>query len=309
MFKVMAKNEHYNKSENSDKIHISFSEFSLFSQCGHRHLLEKYLGIYQQPPSIHLYFGNAIHASIENFLKENWTTEQMVNFFRETFAKDMVDNMKDTADYKINFNHFLTHGENILKILNINNILSEYEIVAVEEPLYEPLKDKYYFKGFIDLVLRHKITKKYKIADWKTSTQPWYLKKKLKDEIFLCQMRFYKYFWAKKNKVSIDDIECMYIVLNRLEDKNDLNSSPGTIQHVEINSTFKEIKESLEKLAKSLRTIHVEHKFEKIKEESYKGCIFCPLKGGKHPLCDSNPNQYKHLLVEHKNKIKSYGIL
>lgn len=301
----MAKNEAYNisKIDNADKIHISFSEFNLFSQCGHRHLLEKYLGIYQQPPSIHLYFGNAIHSSIENFLKENWTQEQMIGFFRETFAKDMVDNMKDTADYKIHFNNFLEQGEKLLTILNVNNILSEYEIVAVEEPLYELLKGKYYFKGFIDLVLRHKITKKYKIADWKTSTQPWEVNKKLKDEIFLCQMRFYKYFWARKNNVSIDDIECMYIVLNRLKDKKDPQSYPGIIQHVEINSTFKEIKESLEKLAKTLKSIHIEKKFLKVKiEESTRGCIFCPLKGGNHPLCDSNPNQYKHLLKEHKKK-------
>lgn len=291
------------KSENADKIHISFSEFSLFNQCGHRHLLEKHLGIIQQPPSIHLYFGNAVHSAIESCLKNNLEINQMLDFFRSTFTKDMMDNMKDTTDYKNNFYDFLEQGEQILRILEIENIFRDYEIVAIEEALYENVYLQYFFKGFIDLVIRHKITKRYKIVDWKTSGADWDVKKKKKDEIFLAQMRFYKFFWGKKNKVPLDEIDCGYIVLNRLTNKKDPKSYPGRIQEVNVDSTTDEIKISLEKLAQTIKLIHIDKQFPKIKNISgIGGCIFCPLKGGKHPLCNSSNTQYKNILKEHRKK-------
>jgi hypothetical protein len=291
------------KAENADKVHISFSEFSLFNQCGHRHLLEKHLGVIQQPPSIHLYFGNAIHSSIEKGLKGNMELNPMIDYFRSTFTKDMMDNMKETADFKNNFYDFLEQGEQILRILQLENIFRDYEIVAIEEALYENLYLKYFFKGFIDLVIRHKVTKRYKIVDWKTSGTDWNVPKKKKDEIFLAQMRFYKFFWGRKNKVALDDIDCGYIVLNRLRDKKDPKSYPGRLQEVDVVATSEEIKISLEKLANTIKMIHIDKKFPKIKHISgVGGCIFCPLKGGRHPLCNSSDKQYKTILKDYKKK-------
>jgi hypothetical protein len=291
------------KKDNVDKIHISFSEFSLFNQCGHRHLLEKHLGVIQQPPSIHLYFGNAVHSSIETALKNNLEIEQILDFFRTTFTKDMMDNMQETSDFKNEFYNFLEQGQQILRILELESIFRDYEIVAIEEALYENVHLNYFFKGFIDLVIRHKVTKRYKIVDWKTSGTDWDVKKKKKDEIFLAQMRFYKFFWAKKNGVPLGEIDCGYIVLNRLTDKKNPRSYPGRIQEVDVESTIEEIKGSLEKLALTIKMIHIDKHFPKIKNISgVGGCIFCPLKGGKHPLCNSNDKQYKTILKEHKKK-------
>jgi hypothetical protein len=302
--KVIDKNESYEilKKENTNRIHISFSEFSLFNQCGHRHLLEKRLGLLQQPPSIHLYFGNAIHSTIELSLKDNLSIEKRIEYFKATFSKDMMDNMRETNDYKFSLHHFLNQGEQILKFLDLNKILDEYDLVSVEEALYENIFSKYFFKGFIDLVLQNKITKRYNILDWKTSGEDWDVDKKKKDEIFLCQMRFYKFFWSRKNNIDLDNVDCSYVVLNRLRKKKDPNSYPGNIQTVEINSSRDEIKHSLEKLAKSIKMIHIEKYFPKIKFTlgDRMGCMFCPLKGGKHPLCDSSDKQHKKLLIEHK---------
>jgi hypothetical protein len=302
--KVIDKNESYEilKKENSNRIHISFSEFSLFNQCGHRHLLEKRLGLLQQPPSIHLYFGNAIHSTIEVSLKDNLSIEKRIEYFKATFSKDMMDNMRETNDYKFNLHHFLTQGEQILKFLDLNKILDEYDLVSVEEALYENIFSNYFFKGFIDLVLQNKVTKRYKILDWKTSGEDWDVNKKKKDEIFLCQMRFYKFFWSRKNNIDLNNVDCSYVVLNRLRKKKDPTSYPGNIQTVDINSSNEEIKYSLEKLAKSIKMIHIEKSFPKIKFKMGEkmGCMFCPLKGGKHPMCDSSDKQHKKLLIEHK---------
>jgi hypothetical protein len=303
--KLVDKNEDHDilNKEIANRRHISFSEFSLFNQCGHRHLLEKHLRVLQQPPSIHLYFGNAIHSTIELSLKDNLSINKRIEYFKATFSKDMMNNMKDTNDYKLSFHDFLIHGEQILKFLDLNKILDEYDLISVEEPLYENIFSNYFFKGFIDLVIRHKITKRYKILDWKTSGEDWDIKKKKKDEIFLCQMRFYKFFWSRKNNIELSNVDCSYVVLNRLKKKKDPNSYPGNIQNVDINSSEEEIKYSLEKLAKSMRMIHIEKKFPKIKFTLGErvGCMFCPLKGGKHPMCDSSDKQHKRLLIEHKN--------
>ena len=48
-----------------NKIHISFNEFSLFNQCGHRHLIEKRLKLEESSMTVYLFFGNAIHSAIE----------------------------------------------------------------------------------------------------------------------------------------------------------------------------------------------------------------------------------------------------
>lgn len=292
------------KDDKANKIHISFSEFSLFNQCGHRHLLEKHLAIIQQPPSIHLYFGNAVHSSLEQSLKNHLDVNQAVDYFRFAFTKDMMDNMKETTDFKNNFYDFLEQGEQIIRTLDVESVFKDYEIISIEESLYENLILKYFFKGFIDLVIRHKITRRYKIIDWKTSGSDWDVKKKLKDNIFLAQMRFYKFFWAKKNNVALDDIDCGYVVLNRLTDKKDPKSYPGTIQKIDIDAHTSDIKMSLENLANTVKMIHIDKQFPKIKHVTGKtsGCFFCPLKGGKHPLCNYSDKQYKTILKEYKKK-------
>lgn len=297
----------YNKY--ADKIHISFSEFSLFNQCGHRHLIEKHLKLVQSDVSVHLFFGNAIHAALEKSLKESMGLSRRIEFFKRTFAKDMLDNMRDEPGFQYELKEFLSQGEQLLNLLSIEDIFKKYKIISVEEPLFEHVYGEFYFKGFIDLVVQDRQTGRYVIIDWKTSGQKWVVEKKLGDEVFICQMRFYKYFWSRKNNISLDNVGCEYIVLNRLKNKKKPESGCGGVQNVELNSTKEEIYESLEKLVKTIENIHINKRFTKIKDTAsgFIGCMFCKFKGGRHLMCNSNSNQYKNLLIEHKNKIKNHG--
>jgi hypothetical protein len=296
-------------------IHISFSEFSLFKQCGHKHLIQKYLGIDEDPPSIHLYFGNAIHESIEKTFEDNYSTEKRVEYFRTNFRKNMLENMLNTPEIK-ELDAFVEQGENILRILDVNGILTDYELVSVEEPLYEQVYGKFYFKGFIDLVVRNRKTGRILIIDWKTSSMPWDMFWKNKDLVFLMQMKLYKYFWARKNNIDLTNVDTKYIVLNRLKDKKKPELGFGEIIDVPMSSSMGEIRNALEELAKVLRSIHIENKFPKSKyildyqnnptqdmDGNYltddKPCKFCKYKGEKHPLCNNFPEQTKTLLLEH----------
>lgn len=282
-------------------IHISFSEFSLYNECGQKHLIFKYLSLDFQEQSIHLFFGNAIHESIEMGVKSGLNKEDRAKYFADKFRKDMMDNMQNDKQFA-DVEDFIEQGKNILLILDTEVLLKGYRIVSVEESLYEMIYKKFYFKGFIDLVAYNPETGRFLIIDWKTSGEKWNVEKKKKDEIFLCQMRFYKYFWARKNKTPLDKIDCKYVVLNRLKNKKDTSKGFGEIQLVDINSTEDEIFDSLIKLGNTVKNIHVEKIFTKVKitgNEKF-NCMFCKYKGGTHPLCNSKYNQYVELLKENK---------
>lgn len=304
--KKETKNEAYDrlKEERKNLLHISFSEFSLYMGCPHKHLIVKYLALDKDEPSINLFFGNCIHESFEFALRDGMGLEERVQKFRERFYKEMFENMENHPDFK-QTNNFLNQGENIIRTFPTDKISNKYEIVSVEEDLYENLYGIYHFKGFIDLVLRNKQTGRYKIIDWKTSGESWDIDKKKKDEIFMCQMRFYKFFWSRKNNIDMDDIDCEYIVLNRLQDKKNPEYY-GMPQYVPIVSTNEEIEQSLKILATAVKGIHIDNVFVKIKsldpklERKHPGCLFCKYKGGFHMLCNKNPEQYKIFLKENK---------
>ena len=294
--------------------HISFSEFDLFNKCGHKHLVFKHLALDSEPPSIHLAFGDAIHATIEASLMKQMENEPRLDYFRARFRKNMDDTMLGQPEYS-QLDEFMDQGCNILIKLDIKSLLLEYDIVAIEEPLYERIYGNFYFKGFIDLVLKHKASGRYLILDWKTSTAPWILTYKLKDTIFLMQMKMYKYFWARKNNVDLSKIDVKYIVLNRLADKKNPKKGFGDIQEVPMTSTQSEIKQAMTLVAKTIRSIHIDKHFPKAKfvldengqqvfdgdmpKISDKPCMFCKYKGGKHPMCNSSPDQDRTLLLEH----------
>jgi len=290
---------HTSLGKDDNKIHISFSEFSLYNECGHKHLIFKYLSLDTQEQSIHLFFGNAIHEAIEMGVKNGLDKEQRAKYFADKFKKDMMDNMLHDKQFK-DVDDFVEQGKHILLILDTEVILKGYQIVSVEEPLYEIIYKKFHFKGFIDLIAYNPITGRYLIIDWKTSGEEWDIDKKKRDPIFLCQMRFYKYFWGRKNKTPLDKIDCKYVVLNRLINKKNASGGFGDIQIVDVNSTEEEVFDSLLKLGETLKNIHVERIFPKIKitgNERYH-CMFCKYKGGIHPLCNSKYNQYVELLRE-----------
>ena len=294
-------------------IHISFSEFKLFTECAHRHLVEKHLRLVEQPPSIHLYFGSAIHEAIEHGVEEGFGPERRAKYFKDMFIKEMMNNIPDHPKEEVE--QFTEQGINILSILDVEGLIDDYEIVSVEEPLYEHVYDRFYFKGFVDLVVKNRKSGRIIIIDWKTSGEKWNMFWKEKDWAFMMQMKFYKYFWCRKNNVDLESVDCRYIVLNRLKNKKKPEKGFGEIEKIEISSSLSEIKDSMNALGRSLKGIYKDQRFRKVKFEldmdgnvkldkrgqpvlNEKNCRFCPLKGGVHRLCNSNYHQDKQILKE-----------
>ena len=293
----MNKDQQYldSKEQNSGKIHISFSEFSKYQSCGHRHLIEKYLKLVEEETSIHLIFGNSIHKAIELGIKEKSNVEERVLTFREEFSREMHNNLKESQDFN-ELNNYLSQGENIIRSLSTEKILEKYDIIGVELPLYEKLHGIFHFKGFIDLILKDKKNGRFVIIDWKTSGEAWDVSKKKKDTTFMAQMRLYKFFFARLKGIDFDQIDCKYVVLNRLKSKKCPELGFGEIQSVEIFSDMKDIENSVTLVAETINKIHIQNHFPKAKfENKTSNCFFCPYKNN-FALCDSDPNQYQRIL-------------
>ena len=291
------------KKTNSGLIHISFSELNQYRECGHKHLIEKYLKLAEPGTSIHLIFGNSIHSAIEVGVRDRLNLEARIQHFTAMFTKEMMDKMLGKKDYE-DVENFKQQGENILRLLSTEKILEKYDLIGVEMPLYENLFSKFHFKGFIDLILKHKVTGRILIIDWKTSGEQWDVQKKKKDKVFMAQMRLYKYFYARKFNVSMEEIDCKYVVLNRLKMKKCPELGFGELQTVEIFSTPNDIVDAMTLVAETLRDIHINKMFLKSKCISKQNnCFFCPYKTNP-TLCNNNPEQYKYFLDEYQDRRK-----
>ena len=143
-----------------------------------------------------------------------------------------------------------TQGEMIIPLImpEVKKYFNNFEVVSVEEKLYEPIDDfeDYNFKGFIDAVIKTD-DGKYHIIDWKTCSWGWNAKKR-SDPLVTYQLTFYKEFFAKKFKIDPKNIETYFALLKRTA-KND------NVEMVRITSGPKKTQNALKYLHKALHNI------------------------------------------------------
>jgi ATP-dependent exoDNAse (exonuclease V) beta subunit len=116
-----------------------------------------------------------------------------------------------------------TQGKDIVEYVlpELNNYFGEYEVVSVEEPIYEPINSfdtNCNFKGFIDLVVKTP-DGKHHIIDWKTCSWGWDLKKK-SDKLITYQLTLYKNFYSLKYNIDVKDVETHFALLKRTAKKD-----------------------------------------------------------------------------------------
>lgn len=90
---------------------------------------------------------------------------------------------------------------------NLNGIFKDYEIIGQEEELILDCGE-FVLHGTIDIILRHKVTKRILVVDYKTySRDP-----KLSDDIYTyIQVPIYGYLWSQLKGTEFDNIDLMYI--------------------------------------------------------------------------------------------------
>ena len=104
----------------------------------------------------------------------------------------------------------------------LNQYFEEYEVLAVELPLFEPIvgEEEYQFKGYIDAVVTTPDGKVH-IFDWKTCSWGWDMKKR-SDPIIAYQLTLYKNYFCQKMDVDPKNVETHFALLKRTAKKENV---------------------------------------------------------------------------------------
>jgi hypothetical protein len=231
---------------------ISYSQFSEWMKCPYSWKLGYMDRRKKYEPSVHTAFGNAIHEPLQIFVDKLYNEGSsaadevdMVGIFLQTFEKELTQKTKRSVkdkdgNYVLDENHkktyeevnnpididdvekmeFIEQGTEILNSIksytNRKSIFpsGKYECVGIEIPVNMEVMNNLAFVGYLDIVLRDKITGKYKIIDIKTSTRMWN-KYQQNDVTKAYQLLLYKAFYSKQYNVPLTKIDVEFLIVKR----------------------------------------------------------------------------------------------
>jgi len=140
--------------------------------------------------SIHSVFGSAMHDTIQHWLNIIFNKSKLVGRtmdLGDILKDNMIKHFKRTTveenDQKLfvcdkpTLMEFYEDGCKILRYIqeHVDKFFPtvEWTLEGIEVPLSIQVRDKLRFKGYLDIILRHKLTGVIKIIDLKTSTKGW----------------------------------------------------------------------------------------------------------------------------------------
>ena len=286
---------------------ISYSQVSMFLNCPHKWSLQYKDGYYQSESSIHMTFGTALHEALQHYITTIYNVsgaeadrinleEYFEERFRETYLKDYKSNKNVHFSNSFEMREFFEDGLAILNFVKKKRGgyfgKRGWYLVGCELPLVlnpHPQFKNVLYKGYLDVVLYHEPTNKFKIIDIKTSTRGWDDKTK-KDETKQLQLVLYKKYYSQQFGVPEDDIDIEFFIVKRKV----WEESPYPISRIQ---EYKPASGKV-KMNKAINTVNsfIEEVFNH--DGSYKdkqfepnpnkfNCMFCPFKDNKD-LCNAS---------------------
>jgi len=200
--------------------HISYSELKDWVHCAFYHKLTRVDGIDGFKGNAYTAFGSAIHSVCEKkLLQEDMSDEYFVDELKKNISKLEEDEIE--VDKKLVLD-MVGQGERIIPEIDdaLKQYFEEYEVLAVEMPLMEPIEGEqdYKFKGFIDAIVATPDGKVH-IFDWKTCSWGWDAKKR-SEPMVTYQLTLYKHYFCQKMNVDPKDVETHFALLKRTANKN-----------------------------------------------------------------------------------------
>lgn len=134
-------------------------------------------------------YGKFIHSILEKYFRREFTEQECLDYYIENFEYEVVEDVKESTREKL----FMA---GIDYFSQLEWTYSDYEVLGVEKKVHFKI-GKYKFIGFIDVLLRHKITGEITVLDHKTGEFPlgkkgFVLKNKIEDyENYKRQMYLY----------------------------------------------------------------------------------------------------------------------
>lgn len=211
---------------------ISYSQFSMYSECPKKWSLQYKEGHKQFNSTIHTVFGTALHETLQHYLtvfyEQNGvaadkinTSEHFENALREEYSKQYKSNNKQHFSSPQELREFYEDGIEIIRDFSKNKAKHfskrGWYLIGVEIPITlnpHPNFPNIVYQGYIDAVLYHEPTNTIHILDIKTSTWGWGDKDK-KNEIKQFQVLLYKKYFAQYFNFPIDNIEAEFFIVKR----------------------------------------------------------------------------------------------
>jgi hypothetical protein len=191
--------------------HISYSELKDWAHCPFYHKLTRIDGIDGFTGNQYTAFGSAIHSVCEKKLLNEELTE---DYFVKELKKN-ISELEEPVDNKI-VHDMMKQGNKIIPEIDdaLNEYFDEFEVLAVELPLYEPIEnEERKFKGYIDAVVATPDGKVH-IFDWKTCSWGWNAKKR-SEPMVTYQLTLYKHFFCQKMEIDPKNVETHFALLKR----------------------------------------------------------------------------------------------
>ena len=200
--------------------HISYSELKDWVHCAFYHKLTRVDGIDGFKGNAYTAFGSAIHSVCEKkLLQEDMSDEYFVDELKKNISKLEEDEIE--VDKKLVLD-MVGQGKRIIPEIDdaLKEYFEEYEVLAVEMPLMEPIEGEqdYKFKGYIDAVVATPDGKVH-IFDWKTCSWGWDSRKR-SDKMVTYQLTLYKHFFCQKMNIDPKNVETHFALLKRTAKNN-----------------------------------------------------------------------------------------
>jgi hypothetical protein len=199
--------------------HISYSELKDWVFCAFYHKLTRVDKIEGFKGNAYTAFGSAIHTVCEKKLLQEDVND---DFFVKEFKKNIASLDDDVEINKKLVYDMIGQGKRILPEIedSLKEYFEEFEVMAVEMPLYEPIEgeENHKFKGYIDAIVATPDGKVH-IFDWKTCSWGWDARRR-SDKIVTYQLTLYKHFFCQKMNVDPKDVETHFALLKRTAKKN-----------------------------------------------------------------------------------------
>ena len=204
--------------------HISYSALKDWSNCAHYFKLVQIEKLRGFEGNVYTAFGSALHETCQAKVEDS-SLDEKTHFdksFLVTLGK-LPEEQRQQLDVKV-LKEMREQGKDLASLIlpSLRGQFGKFEVVSAEEKIYEPIKEyeehDFFFKGFIDLVIKT-ADGKYHILDWKSCSWGWDASKK-RDPMVTYQLTLYKYYFAAKHNIDLKDIETHFGLLKRTAKKD-----------------------------------------------------------------------------------------
>lgn len=283
---------------------VSFSQYSLFKQCGHQWYLKYVKGLREFTPSIHLTFGTSFHETLQYYLEVMYNESgkkadelDLGAHLKERMKENYVKTLSEVGGKHFSKPEELTEFyEDGMAILNFfKKRRGEYfnkkntKLVGIEIPIESKVTDQVdgvFIKGFVDFVLYNELADTYTVFDIKTSTRGWGDKEK-KDQTKINQILLYKRYLSEQLNVPEDKIDVLFFIVKRKVPA--VSDFPiKRIQEFKPANGTRKVKEAYEDFAGFVNEVFTpqgEYKDQTYPKNVSSLCKWCPF-NDKPELCD-----------------------